>query len=35
MAEQVQVTLQVEGMTCDGCARHVESALRRVAGLKR
>ncbi len=34
MAEQVQVTLEVQGMTCDGCARHVESALRRVAGVE-
>jgi mercuric reductase len=33
MAEQVQVTLDVDGMTCDGCARHVEQALRGVAGV--
>ncbi len=33
MAERVQVTLDVQGMTCDGCARHVESALSGVAGV--
>jgi mercuric reductase len=33
MAEQVQVVLQVEGMTCDGCARHVERALAGLAGV--
>ncbi len=31
MADRIQVTLQVDGMTCDGCARHVESALSGVA----
>ncbi len=34
MADQVQVMLQVDGMTCDGCARHVESALRGAAGVE-
>jgi predicted acylesterase/phospholipase RssA len=34
MADRVQVTLQVEGMTCDGCARHIESALRGVAWVR-
>ncbi|MBI2370801.1 MAG: FAD-dependent oxidoreductase [Deltaproteobacteria bacterium] len=34
MADRVLVTLQVGGMTCDGCARHVESALREVAGVR-
>jgi mercuric reductase len=33
MADRVQVTLQVDGMTCDGCARHVERALSSVAGV--
>ena len=33
MADRVQVTLQVEGMTCDGCARHVERALGGVTGV--
>jgi mercuric reductase len=33
MAERVQVVLQVKGMTCDGCARHVERALKGVAGI--
>jgi len=34
MAERVQVTLQVGGMTCDGCARHVTSALTSVSGVE-
>ncbi|MBI4609852.1 MAG: mercury(II) reductase [Candidatus Rokubacteria bacterium] len=34
MADRVQVTLQVDGMTCDGCARHVESAVRGVSGVE-
>src|SRR5713226_7262824 len=34
MAERVQVTLDVQGMTCDGCAAHVEHALRGVAGVE-
>lgn len=34
MADPVQLTVQVDGMTCDGCARHVESALRRLAGVR-
>lgn len=33
MADHVQLTLDVQGMTCDGCARHIESALRGVAGV--
>ncbi len=33
MGERVQVTLEVQGMTCDGCAAHVEKALRRVVGV--
>lgn len=33
MADRVQVTLQVDGMTCDGCARHVERALRGLTGV--
>jgi mercuric reductase len=33
MADRVQLTLDVQGMTCDGCARHVESALKGVAGI--
>ncbi len=32
--QQIQVTFQVEGMTCDGCARHVERALRGVPGVE-
>ncbi len=34
MAERVQVRLDVQGMTCDGCAAHVEQALRGVAGVE-
>ncbi len=34
MAERVQVTLDVQGMTCDGFAAHVEQALRGVAGVE-
>jgi mercuric reductase len=34
MAERVQVTLDVQGMTCDGCTAHVEQALRGVAGVE-
>jgi len=33
MAERMQVALQVDGMTCDGCARHVEKALTGLAGV--
>lgn len=34
MAERVQIGLRVEGMTCDGCARHVTNALRGVDGVE-
>jgi mercuric reductase len=34
MAERTQVTLDVQGMTCDGCAAHVEKALRAVTGVE-
>jgi mercuric reductase len=34
MAERIQVTLDVQGMTCDGCASHVEKALRGVSGVE-
>ncbi|NLG69631.1 MAG: heavy-metal-associated domain-containing protein, partial [Firmicutes bacterium] len=33
VAGRSQVTLRVEGMTCDGCARHVARALRDVRGV--
>jgi hypothetical protein len=33
MADRAQVTPDVQGMTRDGCAPHVESALRGVAGV--
>ena len=29
----MSATYRVEGMTCGGCARHVEKALRAVAGV--
>jgi mercuric reductase len=34
MADRVQLVLAVGGMTCDGCARHVETALNAVAGVE-
>lgn len=33
MPDRVQVTLRVEGMTCDGCARHVTKGLDAVRGV--
>ncbi|GBC76574.1 Mercuric reductase [bacterium HR08] len=33
MTERTHVTLRIEGMTCDGCARHVTEALKNVAGV--
>jgi mercuric reductase len=33
MALRNQVVLEVQGMTCDGCASHVEAALRAVPGV--
>ena len=35
MTERGQVTLDVQGMTCGGCAAHVEKTLRGVAGVVR
>jgi len=29
----MSVTYRIQGMTCGGCARHVEKALRAVAGV--
>lgn len=34
MSEKNHVTLRVEGMTCDGCARHVTEALKNVSGVE-
>ena len=34
MTERIQMTLQVEGMTCVGCARHVTRALEAVPGVE-
>lgn len=34
MPEQSRVTLRIEGMTCDGCARHVAEALQSIAGVR-
>ena len=33
MTDRRQVVLEVDGMTCDGCARHVERAMRSVVGV--
>lgn len=33
MSERTHLTLRIEGMTCDGCARHVTEALKSVAGV--
>lgn len=33
MADRQQITLQIEGMTCDGCAGHVRKALSDVDGV--
>jgi len=33
MADRMRIALDVQGMTCDGCAAHVEKALRGVAGV--
>ncbi|GBC81575.1 Mercuric reductase [bacterium HR10] len=33
MSERTHITLRIEGMTCDGCARHVTEALKNVAGV--
>jgi mercuric reductase len=34
MADRQHVTLRIEGMTCDGCARHVQAALASVPGVE-
>ena len=34
MTDRVQITLDVQGMTCDGCAAHVKNALEKVAGVE-
>lgn len=34
MAERIQMTLHVEGMTCDGCARHVTRGLQAVPAVE-
>jgi len=33
MNERTHITLRIEGMTCDGCARHVTEALKNVGGV--
>ncbi len=35
MSDQDQIALRVEGMTCEGCARHVTEALKAVQGVER
>lgn len=34
MSKKNHVVLRVEGMTCDGCARHVTEALKSVPGIE-
>jgi len=34
MAEKNYIALRIEGMTCDGCARHVTEALKAVPGVE-
>ncbi len=34
MEAKSHITLRVEGMTCDGCARHVTKALKGIAGVE-
>jgi mercuric reductase len=34
MADRARIALDVQGMTCDGCASHVEKALSAVAGVE-
>lgn len=34
MNNRVHVTLRIEGMTCEGCARHVTQALKGVSGVE-
>jgi len=35
MSEKIQFDLDVKGMTCDGCARHVSEALESVDGVEK
>ena len=34
MSDKNQLTFRIEGMTCDGCARHVTEVLRGVSGVE-
>ncbi|MBI1743013.1 mercury(II) reductase [Candidatus Acetothermia bacterium] len=34
MAQRIQIALRVEGVTCDGCVRHVTEALKNVSGVE-
>ncbi len=34
MGSKFYLLLRVEGMTCDGCARHVSEALKAVPGVE-
>lgn len=34
MGDKSHITLRIEGMTCDGCARHVREALKKVPGVE-
>ena len=33
-SSKVHITMRIEGMTCDGCARHVTQALQDVNGVE-
>ncbi|MBI4460213.1 MAG: cation transporter, partial [Acidobacteria bacterium] len=33
MSDRLHYSLRIEGMTCDGCARHVTEALKSVSGV--
>ena len=33
MSNRIHFTLRIEGMTCEGCARHVTQALKGVPGV--
>lgn len=33
MAASVKESLSIQGMSCGGCVRHVEMALRKIAGV--
>jgi copper chaperone len=34
MSQELQTTLEVEGMTCGSCVRHINKALGELAGVR-